>query len=569
MSEIFPELTTEMLLKLEWKDFEGHYAGLENEAIHENNIADWLARWTAIGEILEELYNRAYVATSANTADKEAESRFDAFMENIYPHVVAAEQKLKQKLLVSGLSVAGFEIPLRNMQAEADIFREANIPLHVQVEKLSNTYDKITGAQAIQWKGEEKTVRQMEVVLREKDPGTRLAGWQAMSTRQLEDRQAINDLWVQYMEIRAKMAENAGMPGYRDLCWREKLRFDYSPEDCKSFHNAIEEVVVPIVGRLAERRKKALGLDTLRYCDILVDLSDAQPLKPFSQVGELKRGATEIFTKVHPRFGAFFKQMDEEGLLDLENRKNKANGAYCTDLPHIKRPFIFGNAIGIHDDVQTVLHEGGHGFHCFAYFNQPYLQQRSIPMEFAEVASMGMELLGMRYLAKKDGGFYSDAEAARAQAEHLEQSLMFWPYMAIVDAFQHWVYENPSEGINPGLCDAKWAELEDRFRPYINWDGYEDVKMTGWHRKPHIHQSPFYYVEYGLAQLGAAQIWKNSLTDERNAVDAYYKALSLGGTVTLPALFETAGAKFAFDAGTLRGAAEQMEQAIYALESAY
>lgn len=359
------------------------------------------------------------------------------------------------------------------------------------------------------------------------------------------------------------------MAGYRDLCWREKLRFDYSPEDCKSFHNAIEEVVVPIVGRLAERRKKALGLDTLRYCDILVDLTDAQPLKPFSQVDELKRGTTEIFTKVHPRFGAFFKQMDEEGLLDLENRKNKANGAYCTEFAHIKRPFIFGNAIGIHDDVQTVLHEGGHGFHCFAYFKQPYLQQRSIPMEFAEVASMGMELLGMRYLAKKDGGFYTDAEAARAQAEHLEQSLMFWPYMAIVDAFQHWVYENPTEGKNPDFCDAKWAELEDRFRPYINWDGYENVKMTGWHRKPHIHQTPFYYVEYGLAQLGAAQIWKNALTDERGAVDAYYKALSLGGTVTLPALFETAGAKFAFDAGTLRGAAEQMEQTIYALEASY
>ena len=569
MSEIFPGLTTEMLLILEWKDFAAHYASLENEAIHENNITDWLARWTAIGEILEELYNRAYVATSANTADKEAEARFDAFMENIYPHMMDAEQKLKQKLLASGLSVAGFEVPLRNMQAEADIFREANIPLQVQVEKLSNTYDKITGAQAIQWKGEEKTVRQMEIVLREKDPDTRLAGWKAMSARQLEDRQAINDLWGQYMEIRAKMAENAGMAGYRDLCWREKLRFDYSPEDCKSFHNAIEEVVVPIVGRLAERRKKALGLDTLRYCDILVDLTDAQPLKPFSQVDELKRGVTEIFTKVHPRFGAFFKQMDEEGLLDLENRKNKANGAYCTEFAHIKRPFIFGNAIGIHDDVQTVLHEGGHGFHCFAYFKQPYLQQRSVPMEFAEVASMGMELLGMRYLAKKDGGFYTDAEAARAQAEHLEQSLMFWPYMAIVDAFQHWVYENPTEGKNPDFCDAKWAELEDRFRPYINWDGYENVKMTGWHRKPHIHQTPFYYVEYGLAQLGAAQIWKNALTDERDAVDAYYKALSLGGTVTLPALFETAGAKFAFDAGTLRGAAEQMEQTIYALEASY
>jgi len=567
MPKLFDNLTTDALINLTWGDFESHYEALENEVISALNIEEWMSRWTILSDIQEELYNRAYVATSVNTADKSAEARFDAYMEKIYPNVMAAEQKLKQKLLASGLSVEGFEIPLRNMQAEADLFRENNIPLRIEEEKLSNTFDKITGAQSVDWAGEEKTVRQMEVLLRDKDANTRLTGWKKMAERQLEDRKAINELWVQFMEIREKIARNTGLDNFRDFRWRELLRFDYSPEDCKSFHDAIEDTVVPIVNRLAEKRKQALGLKTLRYCDIFVDLSDEEPLQPFSNVNQLKKGALAIFNNVHPQFAAYFKKLDDEGLLDLENRKNKAGGAYCTEYAYIRRPFIFGNAVGIHDDVQTVLHEGGHSFHSFETFGLPYFQQRAVPIEFAEVASMGMEFLAQRYLEKGKGGFYSSAEAARAQSEHLEQSLMFWPYMAIVDAFQHWAYENPHNGKNPDLCDAKWAELEDRFRPFIDWDGYEDVKMTGWHRKPHIHQIPFYYVEYGLAQLGAAQIWKNTLVNEEKAVNAYRKALSLGGTVSLPKLFESAGAKFAFDAVTLKHAADLMEKKIIDLRA--
>jgi oligoendopeptidase F len=567
MPDLFTNLSTEELVNLEWKDFEPHYAWLEQEAISQDTVAEWLARWTTVSDALQELFNRAFVATTLNTADKIAEARFEAIMENIYPPAVAAEQKLKQKLIASGLSVPGFEIPMRNMRAEADLFREDNIPLNVEQEKMTTRHDKIMGAQTVQWQGEEKTVRQMEVVLRDRDPDTRLAGWETMTARQLEDRQAINDLWVQFMDLRAKIAKNTGLTNFRDYRWRELKRFDYSPEDCKSFHQAIEEAVVPIVQRLAERRMRALGLEKLRYCDLFVGITDAEPLQPFSDVTELKAGAAAIFEKVDPQFSAYFQQMDADGLLDLENRKNKANGAYCTEYAHVKRPFIFANAVGIHDDVQTLLHESGHCFHAFECFGLPYFQQRAVPIEFAEVASMGMEFLSQRYLTKDQGGFYSKAEAARAQAEHLEQSLMFWPYMAIVDAFQHWVYENPTDGANPDLCDAKWEELEDRFRPYIDWDGYEEVKKTGWHRKDHIHQMPFYYVDYGLAQLGAAQILNNSLQDERKAVSAYRTALALGGTVTLPELYQAAGAKFAFDAETLRGAAEQMERTILSLEA--
>ena len=569
MPDLYKTVTADTLLNLKWEDLAPYYGDLEQEPITKENIENWMSRWTIISEIQDELYNRAYVATSVNTADEEAEKRFDAYMEEIYPNVMEAEQKLKKKLIASGLTVAGFEIPMRNMRAQAELFREENIPLRVEEEKLANQFDKIIGAQTVQWKGAEKTVRQMEVVLRDRDSQTRLEGWKTMADRQLEDRKAINDLWVQFMELREKIAANAGLPSFREFRWKELLRFDYCVADCKSFQHAIEEAVVPVANRLAERRKKALGLDRLKYCDTLVDLADAEPLKPFSDVDELKRGAKAIFSKVHPQFGAYFSQMEDEGHLDLENRKNKAAGAYCTDFAYTKRPFVFANAVGIHDDVQSVLHEGGHAFHSFESFKLPYFQQRAesaIPIEFAEVASMGMEFLSLRYLSKKHGGFYSNSEAARAQSEHLEQSLLFWPYMAMVDAFQHWAYENPQAGKDPDACDEKWSALEDRFRPYIDWSGYENVKMTGWHRKPHIHQTPFYYVEYGLAQLGAAQIWLHAAQDENRAVAMYRNALSLGGTVSLPSLFAAAGIKFSFDEQTLRQAAERMEQAILSFE---
>jgi len=569
MPDLYKTITADTLLNLKWEDLAPYYGDLEQESISKENIENWMARWTTISEIQDELYNRAYVATSVNTADEEAEKRFDAYMEEIYPNVMEAEQKLKKKFIASGLTVAGFEIPMRNMRAQAELFREENIPLRVEEEKLANHFDKITGAQTVQWKGAEKTVRQMEVVLRDRDSQTRLEGWKTMADRQLEDRKAINDLWIQLMELREKIAANAGVPSFREFRWKELLRFDYSIADCKTFQHAIEKAVVPIANRLAARRKKALGLDVLRYCDTLVDLADAEPLKPFSDVDELKRGAKAIFSKVHPQFGAYFSQMEDEGYLDLENRKNKAAGAYCTDFAYTKRPFVFANAVGIHDDVQSVLHEGGHAFHSFESFKLPYFQQRAesaIPIEFAEVASMGMEFLSLGYLSKKHGGLYSDSDAARAQSEHLEQSLLFWPYMAMVDAFQHWAYENPQAGKDPDACDEKWSALEDRFRPYIDWSGYEDVKMTGWHRKPHIHQIPFYYVEYGLAQLGAAQIWLHAAQDEKSAVAMYRNALSLGGTVSLPGLFAAAGIKFSFEEQTLRQAAERMEEAILSFE---
>ena len=180
---------------------------------------------------------------------------------------------------------------------------------------------------------------------------------------------------------------------------------------------------------------------------------------------------------------------------------------------------------------------------------------------------MAMELLASPYLELENGGFYPRTDAARARVEHLERWILFWPYMAVVDAFQHWVYENPSDAGQPSNCDTQWEANRERFMPWVDWTGLEQELVTGWHRKLHIHTVPFYYVEYGLAQLGAVQVWKNARADQAGAVAAYRRALALGGTVSLPGLFAAAGAKFAFDAATLDSGVSLMEETIHALNT--
>jgi oligoendopeptidase F len=326
------------------------------------------------------------------------------------------------------------------------------------------------------------------------------------------------------------------------------------------------------VTRLNTRHKALLGLDTLRPWDanqhLFIDSKGRPNITPYSNVAELESRAATVFAKVDPDLGAHFETMRREGLLDLPSRKGKAPGGYCTAFPIVKRPFIFMNAVGLHGDVDTLLHEGGHAFHVFEAAELASHHLQDVPMEFAEVASMAMELLASPYLAQDQGGFYSPADAARARFEHLDGMLRFWPYMAVVDAFQHWVYTHAEEAADPAACDAMWSELYRRFHPDVDVNGIEPEIANGWQQKLHIFQAPFYYIEYGLAQLGAAQIWRNAKQDQTGAVAAYRRALALGGSAPLPALFAAAGAKFAFDANTLGDLVGLMETEMNTLRAA-
>lgn len=546
-----------------WAEFEPVFDELLNRPLTAQTVDEWLKDLTLASDVLGEVGTRLYVATTRNTADQTAEQRFHAYVEHIQPKANAAANTLRQKLIDSGLEPENFSVPLRNIRAEVELFRDENLPLQTEEQKLGLKYNKILGAQTVLWEGEEKTITALNPVLQDADRDKRERAWRLAIERQLADRDAINDLWRQFVPLRRQLASNAGLPDYRAYAWKNRLRFDYTPDDCLGFHQAIEDVVVPAATALYERQRQRLGVETLRPWDTSVDPSGLPALRPFDTIDEFEDDTAAIFSKLSPQLARYFGIMREHDLLDLDNRKNKGPGGYCTGFPIAGTPFIFMNAVGVHGDVRTLVHEAGHAFHAFEKFKLPYAMQRAVTAEFNEVASMAMELLTTPFWTE----YYSPEDTARARIAHLEKIIHFWPYMAVVDAFQHWVYTHIDAAADPNNCDAAWADLWARFMPGEDWGGLDDAMKTGWHRKLHIHRYPFYYVEYGMAQLGSVQVWANMLRDQPRALRAYLDALALGGTKGLPDLYATAGARFVFNHETLGEAVALLIRTIDELES--
>lgn len=550
----------------QWDDFRPYFDELESRTLTPSGADQWLRDWTRINDLADEVGARLYVATSVNTEDKAAEESYNRYLDHVSEPLQAANHALNQKLLQSGIKPAGFETAMREIEADAAIFREENLPLFTQEAKLCTDYSQIKGAQTVEWRGETKTLPQLEPVLQESDRATREEVWRTRSSRSLQDREALDELWTKFLKLRIDVAQNANQGDFRDFAWQALHRFDYSPEDCMTFHDAIEEAVVPAAQRIHEKRRKAMGLESLRPWDLSVDPFGRDPLRPFKDVDELTQKGAVVFDNVDPALGTMYRTMVAENLLDLDNRPHKAPGGYCTSYDTVQLPFIFMNAVGLHDDLQTLLHEAGHAFHVFEGSAIPYRHQRSPGAEFCEVASMAMELLAAEELAT--AGYYSKPDEARARIEKLEQMILFWPYMAVVDAFQHWVYTHPQLAMDPRQCDKQWTSLWHRFMKGVDYSGLEEDVMTGWHRKLHIFMVPFYYVEYGLAQVGAIQVYENSKRDRKEAVKNYRNALALGSTKPLPELFAAAGGSFSFDKATLGGLVQFVEEEIAALERA-
>ncbi|MFV2070652.1 MAG: M3 family oligoendopeptidase, partial [Pirellulales bacterium] len=508
-------------------------------------------RWSDLTAILHESRSQIYREVSENTADEEAEKCFLLFVEQIMPQAKIAAQALKNKLLAfeDYTPQADTVMMMKRFRTEASIFREENVPLQSELVKLGNEYEKLVGGMTIEWEGKEETMPQAALHLREKDRATREKAWRLMMARFGAERDGLNELYLQMLSHRRQVAKNAGFDNYRDYRWKEFTRFDYTPDDCFTFHDAIEREVVPRAAQLYADRAEKLGLDPLCPWDTEVDLH-GEPLRPFEDAAELEEDCYRIFQRVDPVLAEHFTAM-RDGFLDLASRPNKAPGGCCRSFPIRRKPYIFMNAVGTHRDVSVLLHEGGHAFHFMESSQQPLIWNYGSPMEFSEVASMAMELLSAPYLERSKGGFYEEADAGRAYAEQLRDIVRFLPYMAVVDAFQHWVYVDAPRDVTAADLDAKWSELWNRFMVGIDHGGLQAEKETGWHRKQHIFSDPFYYVEYGLAQLGALQVWRNALTDQPQAVADYRAALALGDTRPLPELFSAAGATFAFDRETV------------------
>jgi oligoendopeptidase F len=396
--------------------------------------------------------------------------------------------------------------------------------------------------------------------LEEPDRAVRREAWERVAQRRLREKEKFEDIFDQLVRLRQQIALNAGFENYRDYAFKLRGRFDYTPEDCVAFHDAIESEVVPLLKYLQPRRREQLQLDALRPWDLAVDPSNRPALRPFETVDQLLDGAQTVFDQVDHELAAEFRMMRDKKVLDLANRKGKAPGGYQSTLGEARMPFIFMNAVGMQRDVETLLHEAGHAFHSLAAQHEDVYEYRHGPVEFCEVASMAMELLGGEYIE----AYYDAENARRARIKHLHGIVDVFPWIATVDAFQHWIYTHPDHTRDQRA--RAWVDLVDRFGGDVDWSGYEEAKQYAWHRQLHVFLYPFYYVEYGIAQLGALQVWANSRKDRAAALKQYRDGLALGGSRPLPELFETAGCRFDFSADTVRPLAKMLRDELGALE---
>lgn len=492
---------------------------------------------------------KRYIAMTCQTDDPEREAAHLTFVRDIEPKLKPIQNELRIKYLDSphrpGLPRERYHVFDRALENRRALYREANIPRETELAELEQQYQKIIGAMTVTFRGEERTPAQMAPFLEETDRALRQTTWELVANRRLEDKERLDELFDRMAGIRGEIAAEAGFPSFVEYAFRLRERFDYGIADALEFHEGIEKVVVPLAVKLQQERRNALGVDSLRPWDLSVDPLGRAPLRPFSDVEFLSEGTEAIFASVDPELGAQFQYLRTHGLLDLANRKGKAPGGYQTTLEDDRLPFIFMNAVGLDGDVRTLLHEGGHAFHALASRGEPLAAYRESPIEFCEVASMTMELFGAKGLER----FYDDADARRSYRQLLEGIVLILPWIATVDAFQHWIYSHP--GHTHEDRQRAWNALLDRFGGVVDWSGHETARAHSWHRQLHIFLYPFYYIEYGIAQLGALQIWNRSLTDRAGAVAAYRRALAIGGARPLPELFEAAGARFQFRAETL------------------
>lgn len=556
--------TAEQIDLTRWEAIAPYYAELATRPLALDHVHEWLAEWSRLSELVSEAASWLSIAFSQNTEDPARKEAYLNYVRHVAPQIEVANHGLKVRLLATGCSADGMATALRQFQADVGLYRDDNVPLQAESRALASHYSELIASLTVTFDGQERTLAQLAPYRALPDRSVREAAWRAGQERMLAVRAELDELYDGLFDLRRRMAENAGYETYRDYLWTQLGRFDYTPDDALRFQEAILEAVVPALERHARRRVAALELASLRPWDLEVDPHEAMPLRPFKTGEELAEGSIRIFDQVDPELGNCVRMMRDEGLLDLDNRKGKAPGGYCATLAARGRPFIFMNAVGTEDNVRTMLHEAGHAFHVFERQGLPYVWQRRSPMEFAEVASMTMELLTAPYIGRDSGGFYTPREKLRASIQHLERIIGFLPYMATVDAFQHWVYAHPQHTHDER--DAAWLRLHKQYCIEADWTGLEETRESLWQHKQHIFNSPFYYIEYGIAQLGALQIWRNSLHDPQAALRDYRAALALGGTRPLPELFAAAGAQLAFDTAHVAELVQFVEEQIGELE---
>ena len=529
-----------------WSEIEPHYQEFLNREIDSaESLEDWLLELGRFDAYVGETGSMLYVNMTCDTENEEIKQAYLDFVENVQPELAKMGDSLNRKFAenpyASQLNSEEYNVLLRDTRMDLALFREENIPLSTELTKLGQRYNEICGAMTVEFDGEERTMQQMGKYLQVNERDIRESAYRTVGEKRFQKADEIDDLYEKMIALRQQVAENAGYENYRDYIFDAKHRFDYSPADCEAFHDAVEAICVPLMRDIDDERRKNLGLDSLRMWDLGHDVHGREPLKPFTEVDEMVAGTSRMFHRLSPELGGFFDSLRDGTSLDLDSRKGKAPGGYQLQRDHSRKPFIFMNATGLQRDLETMVHEAGHAFHSIYADDLPLVDYRSAPLEFCEVASMSMVLLTHDFLDE----FYTKEDAQRAVREHLEGIVSILAWIATIDAFQHWIYTNPEHSRTER--HEKWLELGERFGSILDWSGFENWRRVGWQKQLHLFSYPFYYIEYGIAQLGALQMWLQYRENPEVALTNYANAMKLGGSRPLPHLFEAG--EMSFDLG--------------------
>ncbi len=531
----------------DWETLEPFFKELLERPIHSRqDLEKWLSDLSETEAVIGEDAAWRQIRMTCDTENKALEDAFTFFVTEIQPKMQPYGDKLNRKLVenefTKTLTGDAYKVYLRNVKKSIELFREENIPLQSEIAVLAQQYGVISGKMTVDIQGRDYTLQQASKFLENPDRKLREEVYFKVQERRLQDNGQLNELFSKLVTRRDQVARNAGFPNYRDYKFADLGRFDYKKEDCFEFHEAVKTGVLPLVDFIYDRKRQKLGLDSLRPWDTEAEPDGVKPLTPFSTGEELVNKTIECFNRMNPFFGECLIRMKEMGRLDLDSRKGKAPGGYNCPLPETGAPFIFMNAAGQMGDVTTMVHEGGHAIHSFLAHDLPLTAFKEYPMEIAEVASMTMELFSMDYW---DVFFDDPSDLKRAKEHQLERVLTIFPWIATIDKFQHWVYENPNHSLDERA--ENWRRIVNEYTSIaIDVTGLEKYRMYSWQRQLHLFEVPFYYIEYGIAQLGAIGLWKQFKENKNNAINNYINALRLGGTKTLPDLYEAAGLKFSF-----------------------
>ena len=530
-----------------WEALEPYFkALLEREIRSKEELEQWLKDMSEVEAAVSEDACWRQIRMTCDTTDKTLEEAFTYFCMEIQPKLQPYADKLNRKFVenefTKQLDQQRYFTYLRNVKKSIDLFREENIPIQAELSVMQQQFGVIAGKMTVEVNGQEYTLQQASKFLENPDRRLREEVYRKIQDRRSQDKNELHNLYSELVKRRNKVAKNAGFANYRDYKFVELGRFDYTKEDCFAFHEAVKLHVLPLVEKIYKHKKEKLGLDTLRPWDVEAQPEGIEPLHPFKTGTELLAKTEQCFTALHPFFADCLRKMDTMHHFDLESRKGKAPGGYNCPLAESGAPFIFMNAAGQMDDVTTMVHEGGHAVHSFLAHHLELNAFKEYPMEIAEVASMTMELFSMDYW---DVFFDNEEDLRRAKEHQLERVLTIFPWIATIDKFQHWIYENPNHSMQER--EENWRRILNEYTSVaVDVSGLEEYRKYSWQRQLHLYEVPFYYIEYGIAQLGAIGLWKQFKENKENAINNYINALKLGGTKTLPELYRAAGLKFSF-----------------------